>query len=262
MSEFVHYLDPNPGGKQIVVLIHGLGSDGTSWGYQIPDLIRNNFRPIAVDVPGFGQSKCENMKWGISSAARKIHETISKISTDPYDVVGISMGGVIAQEVAFQFQKSVRKLVLVSTFACLRPRKIQNWVYLLRRYLVIRVKGVEEQAQMTANRIFPRPEQIEFRRQLISEILQSDPVIYRQAMSALALYDSRNKLKQLSIPTLVISGSRDTTVPLENQDELAAHIRSADHIVIPDGGHAVIIDQLDKFNQALMFFLLNQPTQQ
>ncbi|MBE3067962.1 MAG: alpha/beta fold hydrolase, partial [Chloroflexi bacterium] len=52
----LHYLDPNPAGHPAVLLLHGLGADASSWTLQLPALTGAGFRPIATDIPGFGQS--------------------------------------------------------------------------------------------------------------------------------------------------------------------------------------------------------------
>ena len=60
---FFHYLDFNPEGKPAVLLLHGLGADSTSWGYQIPLLSEAGFRPIVPDLPGFGKSIAGHNHW-------------------------------------------------------------------------------------------------------------------------------------------------------------------------------------------------------
>ena len=72
--------------------------------------------------------------------------------------------------------------------------------------------------------------------ELISRILQADEHIYRQAMQALGLFDVRKRLGEIDVPTLVISGENDTTVPLANQAELTAGIAGARQVIIPKPG--------------------------
>ena len=62
----LHYLDPNPSGSPAVLLLHGLGANGSSWTLQFDALIEAGFRPIAPDAPGFGESPYDGKGWSIS----------------------------------------------------------------------------------------------------------------------------------------------------------------------------------------------------
>jgi 3-oxoadipate enol-lactonase len=251
-----HYLDFNPDGHPAILLLHGLGADGSSWGFQIPVLSEAGLRPIAPDLPGFGKSIPGEGRWTIARAANEVARMVSGLNTSPLILVGISMGGTVALQLALDFPRLVQKLVLVSTFACLRPKRFDEMSYLLGRYVVANLRGKEYQAETVAQRLFPHPDQADLRAELISRILQSDEHIYRQAMQALGLFDVRRRLGEIEVPTLIISGENDTTVPLANQAELAAGIPGAHQIIIPQAGHAVIADQATRFNRELLAFIL------
>jgi pimeloyl-ACP methyl ester carboxylesterase len=254
-TTFFHYLDFNPQGHPAVVLLHGLGVDGSSWGYQIPSLCEAGLRPIAPDLPGFGKSIAGKGRWSIGKVAEDLERFVLGLVGQPLVVVGISMGGTIALQFALDFPQWVEKLVLVNTFACLRPQRFDEMGYLLGRFVVANVRGKEYQAEMVTRRIFPREEQRELRRAMTARILQADQRIYRQAMQALALFDVRRRLAEIHVPTLVISGQNDNTVPLVNQRVLAEHIPGARQVIIPDAGHAVIVDQVAAFNRTLLEFI-------
>jgi pimeloyl-ACP methyl ester carboxylesterase len=249
-----HYLDPYPQADYPVLLLHGLGADASSWQYQFEVLGRASFRPVAVDLPGFGKTRHQG-RWTIRFAANQACELMLNLVNTKFDVVGISMGGVIAQDLTHQFPSLVRKLVLVNTFACLRPRRFGEWLYLLRRFVIANIQGVEYQAKMVAVRLFPETEQTPLREELIRRILESDRKVYRAAMWQLARFDSRKWLKDIFQPTLVISGELDTTVPLINQNELAKGIPGSRQVIISKARHGVIVDQPEKFNRSLLTFL-------
>lgn len=250
-----HYLDFNLTGSPAVLLLHGLGADGSSWGYQIPALCEAGFRPIAPDLPGFGKSLPGNKRWTIQRVAEDISRLLMGLVGEPVIVAGISMGGTVALQLALDFPQYVDRLVLINTFACLRPKRFDETAYLVKRFVVANLRGKEYQAETVAKRLFPKPEQAELRKELVTRILQADQKVYRQAMQALALFDVRSRLSSLSMPTLVISGENDTTVPLPNQLELAKGIPQAEHRMIPDAGHAVIADQVVAFNKVFLHFL-------
>ena len=251
----LHFLDPNPSGNPIVILIHGLGANGTSWGLQFPSLIEAGFRPIAIDAPGFGGSPYHGKKWKIKDAVKKIAGTMEEINATDAHFVGISMGSVIAQQFAHEFPERIRKLVLISSFAMLRPRSVKTWIYFIRRSFRVLFIGLPNQAILVANQIFPKPGQDSLRSSLIDTISSTDPRAYRGAMQALAGFDSRKWISEIKSPTLVLTGSEDTTIPPALQNELAAGIPGSRQVVIQGAGHALTVDHYEYFNFLLVRFL-------
>jgi pimeloyl-ACP methyl ester carboxylesterase len=237
------------------LLLHGLGADGTSWTLQIPALSQAGFRPVAPDTPGFGGSPYDGHGWNIRRMATQMAGLLEELGVGTAHVVGLSMGGVIAQQLALDFPQLTNKLVLVSTFSVLRPEDFSGWAYFMRRAAVILTLGLNAQAHVVAQRIFPSPQDEPLREMYLSIVARADPHAYRKAMLALGLFDSRKRLGQIKAPTLVISGARDTTVSPDRQKLLMEGIPCARQIIIPDAGHAVSVDQAERFNQAILDFL-------
>jgi 3-oxoadipate enol-lactonase len=251
----LHFLDPNPEGNPGVLLLHGLGANGSSWTLQFDPLVKAGFRPIAPDTPGFGESPYDGKGWSIQRCAAAMAELVQELGPASAHVVGISMGGTIAQQFALDFPHLEKKLVLVNTFAILRPARLSGWLYFLQRFILVHTLGLPTQAKFVAARIFPGEDQQIMRDLLIEQITQADPRAYRAAMRSLGLFNSMGRLGEIAVPTLVMTGDRDTTVPVVNQLKLAERIRGAKHVYIPDAGHAVTIDQPDLFNKELLDFL-------
>ena len=251
----LHFLDPNPTGKTIVLLLHGLGADGTSWTLQLPALSQAGFRPIAPDAPGFGASAYDGGGWNIRRVAGQMAGLLEELGTGPVHVVGLSMGGVIAQQFALDFPQMTKKLVLVSTFTILRPEDFSGWAYFLRRTVSFVTLGLKAQAQVVARRLFPDPKDRKLREMYLAIVLRADPRAYRRAMLALGLFNSSRRLREIQAPTLVITGVNDSTVSPARQKLLADGIPGARQVRIADAGHAVSVDQAEQFNQALLEFL-------
>jgi 3-oxoadipate enol-lactonase len=251
----LHFLDPNPSGSPGVLLLHGLGADASSWTLQFPALTQAGFRPLAPDAPGFGASRYDGRGWSLGRVAAAVAGLLDEAATGPVHVVGLSMGGVIAQQLALDAPQRVKKLVLASTFAALRPESLAGWGYFLRRALLVSFMGIPAQARFVAGRLFPAPGQEALRQMLVEQITQADPRAYRAAMRALGLFDSRRRLAQIEAPTLVITGADDSTVSPSAQTALAQGIRGARQVVIPGAGHAVSVDHFEAFNTALLGFL-------
>jgi pimeloyl-ACP methyl ester carboxylesterase len=180
---------------------------------------------------------------------------LESLGASPAVVVGISMGGTVALDLAIRFPEIVRLLVLANTFACLRPDSLSGWGYFLKRYAVFSLRGLPEQAEFVAQRIFPDPGQTELRRLLVEQVTQADPKVYRKAMRALGFFDDRKRLKEIQAKTLVVSGGCDTTLPLKNQRELVEGIPNVRQVIIAKAGHAVTVDQPIEFNAVMLEFI-------
>jgi 3-oxoadipate enol-lactonase len=245
----IHYYDSEGKNGFPVLLLHGLGVDGSSWVLQTQPLVSAGFRPIALDVPGFGSSPCGKEKWSIKRVARDI---------DPVHVVGLSMGGTIGQQLTLDYPHMVSKLVLANTFSVLRPGTLPGWGYFFQRFLLVHTLGLPVQAEYVAKRIFPAPEQELLRRETINQIIKADPRAYRAAMRSLGLFNSKRRLNEIKIPTLVITGAKDTTVNPDHQKEMTGWIPGARQVIINSSGHAASVECPDEFNRILVEFLLEK----
>ena len=251
----IHYNDPNPTGSPGVLLIHGLGATGESWNLQVPRLIQAGFRPITPDVRGFGKSSYPGGKNSISIMSSDLVFLLKYLETGPVYVVGISLGGTIALQLALDYPDQVAKLVLINTFASLRPDKLGVWVYFAFRFLLVHTLGLPTQARAVARRIFPRDDQESLRKLLIEQVIQSNPRGYRATMRALGVFNVTSRLKEIHTPTLIITGDSDTTVPPRNQQVLVKGIPNARQITVSGAGHALTIEKSEEFNKFLLDFL-------
>ena len=251
----LHFVDPFPAQSRAVLLLHGLGANCSSWMLQFDALNQSGFRPIAPDMPGFGESKYDGRGWNFISLSRKLAELVQELDCGQVDVVGLSMGGVIAQQLVLDFPAYVHKLVLVSTFSELRPTNLSQLFYFAQRMLAVHVIGLEAQSRIVAERLFPNSEQFELRKIAEEQIKHADPRAYRAAMRNLSVFSSKRRLIEINKPTLVISGSNDTTVGPMRQKLSADGIAGASFVSIPKAGDAVAVDHSEEFNKILLEFL-------
>lgn len=251
----IHFQDYNPQSPSTVLLLHGLGATGESWSLQIPDLTSAGYRLIVPDIRAFGQSSYPGGSMRVSELAKDMADLLEHVSVEQAHVIGISMGGTIALQMALDYPHLAKKLVLVNTFSHLRPEKPGVWLYFALRFLLIHTTGLPSQARAVAQRVFPHHQQAEYRRMLYEQILQANPAGYRAAMRALARFDVRRRLAEIRSPVLVITGSLDTTVPPASQTEMARNIPAASHITLSGAGHAASVDCPEEFNRTLINFL-------
>ena len=251
----LYFLDPNPAGSPAVLLLHGLGANSSSWTLQFAPLIAAGMRPLAPDAPGFGQSRYDGHGWNFRCITADLADLLNELHTGPVHVVGLSMGGVIAQQFALDYPQLARKLVLVSTFSVLQPENFSQWGYFFQRLVIVHTLGLKQQSEIVARRVFPGERQKALRQMAIEQIASADPRAYRAAMRSLGLFNSQSRLKEIKIPTLVITGANDSTVSPARQKLLADRICGARQVVIFDAGHAVPIEQFEAFNRTLLEFL-------
>jgi pimeloyl-ACP methyl ester carboxylesterase len=224
---------------------------------QFTPLLSEGYRVIAPDARGFGKSTYPGENTNIANMAADISTLLEHLGVSQAHIVGISMGGTLALQLTLDHPELVAKLALVNTFAQLRPDRLSGWLYFAWRFILIHTLGLPIQARTVAGRIFPRPDQADLRQMTYEQIIQADPDGYRSAMRALGLFNVRNRLSEIQRPTIIITGECDRTVPLKNQQALAAGIAGARQVIIPQAGHAVTVDAPDQFNQALIGFLAN-----
>jgi 3-oxoadipate enol-lactonase len=256
-SQKINYLDINKSGSPVVLLLHGLGATGESWGMQFPDLVAEGFRIIAPDLRGFGKSTYPGGPTSINDMANDVFQLLKDLQIPIADFVGISMGGTVALQFALDYPDFVHKMILINTFSQLRPKNWGARFYFLLRMVLLYTLGMNMQATIVARRIFPEPGQSEFRQRFMNQIAQADPHGYRAAIWALASFDVTQCLGELTVPTQVITGECDTTVPQEVQEQLVQRLPNAQHRIVPGAGHAVIVDQPEIVNKIILDFLFD-----
>lgn len=250
----IHYEEYNPAGSSAALLLHGLGSAGADWLLQFKPLGEAGYRVLAPDLRGFGESSWPG-RTSVPDMARDVVLLLDELGVEAADVVGISMGGTVALQLALERTDRVGRLVLVNTFARLRPQGLSGYLYFPLRMVLMYTLGLETQARLVAKRMFPRPDQAAYRLQLYQRVVRTDPQAYRASMWALARFNVEDRLHEVRVPTLVITGGGDTTVPPAAQRRLAEGIPSARRAMLPDAGHAVIVDSPIEFNRVLLPFL-------
>ena len=258
MSEIVcngirlNYVDEGHGDP--ILFLHGLGSCGDDWILQTP-VFAGEYRLIAPDLRGHGRSSKPAGPYSTALFAADVAALLEALGVERAHVVGLSLGGLVAQQLAIDFPRRVRSLTLINTFAHLLSGSVIELARLLRRGLLSLALPMERNAHLVARRLFPYPQQAELRRYAAQRLAQNDRAAYRASVAAIRRFDSRRHLGRIAGPALIVTGDRDRTVPFSRQRELAHGIRGARWEIVRDSGHATPIDQPDAFNSLLCAFL-------
>ncbi len=241
-------------GAPALVLLHGLGSSSADWGMQA-EYFAQRRRVICVDLRGHGRSVQGRLPASVAQMAEDVAALLAHLGEPPADVLGLSLGGCVAQALALGHPECVRALVLVNTFARLRPAGLRGVGRLARRTWLFATAPMPALAAFIAGGLFPRPEQRAYYDLAVARLGSNSKPAYSAATRAALRFDVRGALPRLRCPTLIVAGDRDTTVPRAAIETLRRGIPHAQFALINDSGHATPIDQAEAFNKVVASFL-------
>ena len=241
-----------------LVLIQGMGFDRSGWDPVLRKL-RHHFRLVLVDNRGFGRSDRAAGLFGVAAMAGDIVAVLDAAGIGRAHVMGASLGGMVAQELAITHAERVDGLVL----ACTAP----GWPFAypmppaaLRLILVTAVIRAEARRRHTENALSARtvqdhPELVD-RLLALQDSRPADPRALAAQAAAGALYAGRLRQARIGARTLVLQGGADTVVDPRNGRLLADRIPDARLVIFPELGHLLFWEDPDGFTDAVTSFLL------
>jgi pimeloyl-ACP methyl ester carboxylesterase len=241
------------GKGQPLLLIHGLGASARDWEPQVA-YFAPRYQVVTPDVRGHGQSDKPPGPYSVPLFASDTGALISGLGIGPAHVVGISMGGMIAFQLAVDSPELVRSLVIVNSGPALLVKSLAAHWQIQKRQLAVRAFGMGRLAQMLAPRLFPEPEQEALRIRFVQHWTENDPRAYRAATSALVNWSVADRLGEIRCPVLVIASDEDYT-PVSAKEAYVALMPHAELAVIDDARHAVTVERPEEFNAVLEAFL-------
>jgi 3-oxoadipate enol-lactonase len=238
-----------------LLLLHGIGSNTRSFRQQLEGL-SDAYAVIAWDAPGYGRSEDPVAPFSLADLADRAVELLDELEIDVAHVLGLSMGGVIAQLVYHRHPRRVRSLILADTTpgggAVAEPERTARVRQRLDAFDRLGPRGMAE--QRAPNLVRPEAP-ADLIAELTSIMAEVRPAGYRSAAIALGNTDLTPKLSGIGVPTLVIHGEQDAVVPLDTGRMLADSIPGARLVVISDAGHVSNQEQPAAFNSAVRAFL-------
>jgi 3-oxoadipate enol-lactonase len=237
-----------------LILLHGLGSSGGDWWFQTP-AFAPHFHVILPNLRGHKHSSTLRGPISMYTLAADIAQLMEALEIPQAHVLGLSLGGLVGQVLAIDFPAKVNRLILVNTFARLWPTSLREAYTLARRMAVARLLPPITIAQVVARDLFPKPDQVDLREEVLRRIGVNDVASYRQLMTTIRRFDSRSRLDRIAAPTLLITGDRDAVVPRGCQQQLVRGIRKIQWHIVRDSGHATPVDQPEEFNRVVLEFL-------
>jgi 3-oxoadipate enol-lactonase len=240
-----------------LLFIHGLGATTTSWSLQVP-AFSEHYRVITYDLRGHGRSSRPPGPYGIPQFAGDAAALLQALGCGPTHVVGLSLGGAIAFQLAVQRPELVRTLTVVNSAPGLELPRLSDrlrWAaFVGTRWLVSHTFSMRQQGTLLARRLFPAPEQAELRRMFAEEFAHNDRRSYNASAQALLSWSVVDRIGEIRCPTLIVSADHDYT-PVSFKAAYVARMPDAVLQVIPNSRHATTIDQAERFNAVLTDFL-------
>ncbi|MCC6623213.1 MAG: alpha/beta fold hydrolase [Deltaproteobacteria bacterium] len=251
----IHY-DLHGASGPPVVLLTGWAVGGGVWEYQVPALAPRH-RVACLDNRGAGRTRAPTRAWSIRDMAHDVLALFDHLGWQDAHVVGASMGGMIAQEVALAAPARTRSLTLIATHSgrladhLPRIRTLVGFARVNTGPSVARRKAVERM-------LFPRTYLDTAPREPIDRAIERDfvvqpPLADRMAqLGAILRHSTARRLRRLTLPTLVVVAGQDDLLPPAGAEALARIIPGARLVRLPDAGHGVIGQCPDEVNAALL----------
>ncbi len=216
------------GSGEVLLLIPGLGAAVAEYG-RVIDGLAQHLRVVAVDNRGSGRSDKPDAPYTIEMMADDAAGLLGAVAPGPVHVLGHSMGGRIALDLALRHPESVKSLVLASTSARM-PRETRRRVQFL---------GALWRGNPLFQRLDPHPQPY---------------YAFRRQLDASRGYDATSRLSDIRVPTLILSGTGDRLAPPALAQEMHARIGGS-RMVTLRGGHLVLLMQFDRCVQAIWDFI-------
>jgi 3-oxoadipate enol-lactonase len=237
-----------------VVFINGLLSDTTSWALQVP-VFAQHFRVLIYDCRGQGQSDKPPGPYSADLHAQDLTGLLDALGIEQAHIVGISNGGTVALCFASQQQQRIARLVLVDTLAhadALIRAKLQGWL------TAVNEGGPDLRFDVATPWVWGRrflannPDVLAAVR---ARAAQANVDAMRTLIEGAMQHDVRERLPQITLPTLVLVGEDDLLTPPSMARELAAGLPNAELMLVPQAGHFLTVERPLVFNAAVLAFL-------
>ncbi|MBI3927578.1 MAG: alpha/beta fold hydrolase [Armatimonadetes bacterium] len=241
-----------------VVLLAGYATDSSGWFLQTPALARRH-RVILVDNRGVGRSPSPPGPWSIEAMAADTLAVLDRLGVCSAVLVGHSMGGAIAQRIALMQPERVSGLVLACSFARTTPKAAA----ILRSFGRSLAEGVSRElfVQLLLPWLFS-PAFFQNQAAVDEAVTAFVNYPYPQSaehnqlqVEAVLAHDTRDELRALSCPTMVLGAEEDLLILPPEARALAAAIPNASLELIPKAGHSCMVESPDLFTAAVDRFL-------
>lgn len=240
-----------------LVLIAGLSSDVSHW-----DLVRENlakqFQVICLDNRSVGRTQIPDSSFTIRDMAQDVVNLLNYLGLEKSHILGHSMGGAIAQTIAYENPQLINKLIISNSFVKIKRRSIMFMEHLTQMYL--NNFPFEQTIPINAPWIFS--DQYLSKENIIEDLVNlSKSYLYKQSASgfkqqveAIAQFNSTDWIEHIIAPTLIIAGKEDYLTPLDDSIYMHKKITNS-QLLIHSGAHIPMAEIAEEFFNDVFIFL-------
>jgi 3-oxoadipate enol-lactonase len=240
-----------------VALIHGVGDRSTSW-RGVVERLPPGFEVITYDLRGHGDSDKPPGPYSLRDFVDDHVAVLDACGIERCDVVGFSLGGMIAQAIAIERPKTVDRLVLLS---CVAGRTAHEREAVLARLGIVESEGPGGTAKVSGARWFTdafiaaHPDAVERR---LAELAANDPAGYAAAYRVLATNDLADQLPAIEAPTLIMTGEHDIGSPPRMAQTMHERIKGSWLAILEGMRHSVLVEAPELVAAQIGAFLLSR----
>jgi 3-oxoadipate enol-lactonase len=245
-----------------IVMIHGAQGDQSMFA-GLAAAFAEKYRVLTFDQRGSGLSEKPDVPYSMAMLADDTGALMDHLGMSPAHVIGVSMGGMIAQELALRHPDKVRSLVLGCTTAG-GPKAVRVGGGALTSAYSTQPMTAEERGKALAEAAFSKG-YLAQHPEIITSMIESrrqrpiDSAAFARRMKAAADHDTYDRLPQIHSPTLVIAGKDDALIAWENSQLIAESIKGSRLVILEPAGHCFWLEQPAQTHEAIARFLASVP---
>jgi 3-oxoadipate enol-lactonase len=246
------------GDGEFLILMHGIGGNRSNWTEQV-DAYSPHFHTVSWDARGYGGSDDYDGPLDFADFSHDLARVLDHFEVERAHVLGLSMGGRIAQDFYARYPDRVKTLVLVATFSGFKnftQAEKQRFVDLRRKPLVEEGKEPRDIAPVVAKTLVGPHATDEQYQRLVASMEKLHKESYIKTVEATTYYDRTLELEKIAVPTLLVYGEHDPLTRPELGEQMAAKIPGCEFVIIPKAGHLINMEQAQAFDTAVLDFLL------
>src|ERR1700733_10916673 len=243
-------------GAETIVLVNGLADDLETWAPQMDDLLAAGYRVLRFDNRGIGQSGKPAGPYSSKMLADDAKALVDALAITDFHLMGVSMGGMIAQEYALSYPQDLRSVTFGCTYAAPGPfcsRMFAMWADLAP---VLGVPFVMRDVTLWAFTVsFFEQRGAELAEFEVAMRYLDQPVhAYLAQLAVITDHDTTSRLSQITTPALVLAGEEDILIPVALSRRLHEGVPGSEFATTP-GGHACMWEHPAPFNEAVLTFI-------
>ena len=234
------------GEGELVLFLHGIRGNRRNWAGQVA-FFSKRFKAAAWDARGYGDSDDYEGPLQFEYFTGDVLRLAEHFKAPKLHLVGLSMGGRIARNVALRAPERVRSLVLISTnpgFDSMSPESVKRFVTERRNATPQSLRGL----------LGSKSNESAYR-ELLDSVARIHEASYQKTLEASVAQDRAAPIEQIRVPTLVVAGAEDTVYPPELAREMAQRIPGAELLMFERTGHLANLEQPERFNDVVFEFL-------